>query len=461
MGESSRYSSLFGELAAKRQTLVTTEQFMVKYGKFFDPEIKYLDWYKEIDAMQSRFKLILVHPGAGKSTRLKWEVIRRIAQNRNYKVAYISKSSKKAGLFMESMSKELKHNKDLIADFGEFYDKDSIWNTEVIKVKGSGSDATPSISNYGATTQIEGMRPDFIILDDVIDIDTILSPAECDKIEKKIPPWIQRLNIIGRSEMWIIGHRFSPDDLYEYIENMASFEVRILPAYDYNTKKLLAHELWDWPKFEEMVLDTHREYEVRAHYQQEKVALGDCVFRWDWLKIVPDMPEGKKVAFFDPAYGADETSDWSAGIIGMRFGDGVLVTNLKRWKISSGWKSTFTEWALQNGASEINVEINNAQTLADEMKEYLRDIHGYAVVKGFKSVKNKEFRIGNMEIPAKAGQISISDTLVGTDAFNELRTQWMAYPNLRHDDVLDVLEMIVTRFRRSPQSPVFADRSRL
>lgn len=452
------YSKYFKEILENQESLDTTEAFMLKYGTFFDPNIKYLDWYRRIDETTSRFKLFLVHPGAGKSTRLKWEVVRRIANNRNYKVAYISKSSKKAALFMEAMGKELRKNQYLIRDFGEFYEHGNTWNTETIKVRGSGSDPTPSISNYGATTQIEGMRPDMIILDDVIDINTILSPAECLGMEERFLPWVQRLNLMGRSEFWVIGHRFSPDDLYEYIEQMGSFEVRILPAYNERTRELLAHELWDWPQFEEMIINTHRDYEIRAHYQQEKVPLGDCELDWSWIanNVLEEMPEGKKVAFFDPAYGADKKSDWSGGMVGVKYGSGVCITAIKRWKISSGWKRTFSEWARSQGATEINVEINNAQTLADEMKEYMRESGFHITVKGFKSVKNKEFRIGNLEVPAKRGEIWIMDYLIGTDGYNELKTQWSAFPNLRHDDVLDVLEMIVTRFRGSGNRAVFS-----
>ena len=457
------YNKYFKELYDNQKSLDTTEAFMLKYGKFFDPKIKYLKWYNQIDNTTSRFKLFLVHPGAGKSTRLKWEVIKRITHDRNYKVAYISKSSNKAKLFMEGMGKELRYNEDLIRDFGVFYEPGTTWNSETIKVKGSGSDPTPTISNYGATTQIEGMRPDFIILDDVIDINTILSPAECLGMEERFLPWVQRLNLMGRSEMWVIGHRFSPDDLYEYIERMDSFEIRILPAYNEQTNELLASELWDWPQFKEMILDTHQDYEIEAHYQQKKVALGDCELDWNWIKdnVLDEIPDGKRVAFFDPSYGADKKNDWSAGIIGVGHKKGVCITAVKKWKISSGWKRVFVDWAIKNGATEVNVEINNAQTLAEEMKEYVRDIGERLVINGIKSVKNKEFRIGNMEVPAKRGDIHYMDYLIGTEGFDELKMQWSAFPNLRHDDVLDVLEMLVTRFRKKSMSPVFADRSRL
>lgn len=439
------------------EVLASTENFMLEYGKFFDPNIMYLEWYRDMDTVSNRFKLFLVHPGSGKSTRLKWEVLRRIADDRNYKVAYISKSSKKAALFMEAMGKELRQNKLLIESFGEFYGHGSTWNTETIKVKGSGTDPTPTISNYGATTQIEGMRPDLIILDDVIDINTILSPAECQGMEDRFLPWVQRLNLMGRSEMWVIGHRFSPDDLYAFIEDMGSFETKILPAYNERTKELLTPELWDWAQFEEMILNTHREYEIQAHYQQQKVALGECELDWEWIKTLDEIPEGHKVAFFDPAYGADKKSDWSGGIVGVRYAEGVCITAIKRWKISSGWKRVFVEWAKVQGADEAHVEINNAQTLAEEMKEYSEGCGYRMTIKGFKSVKNKEFRIGNMEVPARNGNIYLMDYLTDTDGYNELKTQWSAFPNLRHDDVLDVLEMVVSHFNRGGAGVVFVD----
>ena len=156
---------------------------------------QYLKWYEKLDGMTGKYRLVLVHPGAGKSTRLKWEAIRRIVKDRKYKIAYLSKSAGKAKLFRDSIADELQKNQKLINDFGKFYDSSLKWNNEAIKVIGSGTEPTPTLSCYGITTQIEGMRPNMMILDDPIDKDTVLSPAESETMAEKLTPWIERLDI--------------------------------------------------------------------------------------------------------------------------------------------------------------------------------------------------------------------------------------------------------------------------
>ena len=69
-------------------------------------------------------------------------------------------------------------------------------------------------------------------------------------------------------------------------------------------------------------------------------------------------------------------------------------------------------------------------------------------MKGFKTVKNKEFRIGNLEVPAKNGKIYLHYGLLDMPDFPEFRIQWSTFPNLRNDDVIDVVEMLVSGLRK-------------
>jgi len=457
------------EAQERDSVLDDTESFLLKYAPYFaDHEPKYLDWYREIDKMNSNHKLILVHPGAGKSTRLKWEAIRRITKDRHYKVAYISKSSTKAGLFMESIGKELRGNQSLINDFGTFWEHGNTWNTETIKVKGSGAEPTPTISNYGVTSQIEGMRPNLIIIDDPIDISTVLSPAECTSLEARFPNWVERLHIAPDSEMWIIGHRFTTTDLYSHIETeyAQSFETLTLEAYDEETNEVLVHEFWDFDQFTKTVLNLHRTYEIQAHYQQRLINMENCSFEWGWLENniveMEDVPQGKRiVTVADPAYTKDKKSDYSAAASGMEYMGGVLVTGLQHWRINSGWESTFTNFAISHGSNELDIEINNAQTLPKSTEEYINSNNLSVIVRGFKATTNKEVRIGSLEVPAKNNKIWFTRQVSQSKAFADFKAQWCSFPNISHDDLLDVIEMLKTKVMKGGAGVVFVDTGRL
>lgn len=453
------------ECDARDEVLDNTESFMLKYGSYFEPSIKYLSWYNKVDAMTSNYKLILVHPGAGKSTRLKWEAIRRLCQNRKYKVAYISKSSKKAALFMDSLGRELKENKRLIKDFGEFYEHGNQWNSEAIKIKGSGADPTPSISNYGATSQIEGMRPNMIILDDPIDINTILSPADCLSMEQRITPWLQRLHIANDSEFWVIGHRFTPNDLYRYIEGNPAFQTLVLPAYDID-KNLLVPEFWDWEQFEKMIVVSHKDWELRAHYLQELISPENCSLKWEWLEKNIVSPAYTEIASFtavaDPATSADRKADYSVVVCGGKYKDGVIITGVQRWRISSGWEREFIACANRHKCADLYIETNNTATLHESTQAFANQ-NGIPIrVHGFKTTeRDKSFRMGTLEVPAREGKIYIHRDVLEMEAFQELKAQWTLYPNLAHDDVLDAMEMLVTRIKGGGYGATHVDKRRL
>jgi len=298
-----------------------------------------------------------------------------------------------------------------------------------------------------------------IIMDDPIDIDTVISKAESETMIQKLTPWLERLDIADKksSEFWVIGHRFSIDDFYMQIQKRKVFESLILPSRDPSGKFLVSEFFDSEEKFQNKVIDTHTEYEFKAYFQQESIQLGNCEFEWSWLEnqIVDVVPEGRLVSYLDPAYGADKKDDQSAGAVGMDYKGGVLITGLNMWRISSDWKKKFTDWAVREGAVEMNIEDNNAKTLPEDVKTYVRDSNYRMTVKGFSSTKNKEFRIGDMAVPARNGKIWFARHLVGSPAYNELKTQWIMFPNISHDDLLDVVEYITTRCTKKGLKGVF------
>ena len=444
------------EYKAMEHALQSDKAFIERYL----PQFQYYNWYKEMDAMQGNYRLILIPPGVGKSTKWQIRALRMICRARyeakgepfDVRIGFFSKSKDKASNFMSVVANLMETNKKLIEDFGEFHDKKLEWNTEKIRVKDSRQDvATPTITNLGVSGQVESLRFHLIIADDPVDLETSLSPTETDKMDKRLGIWLERLE--PDAQLAIIGHRFTPNDFYTLVEERPGFERLILPAYDPETRTTICPERWPYDKFKTEKLDMLKAYEIECHYQQKKVSMEDCAFRWEWFEgpdryqFIDEIPEGPgKRAYFDPAY-SDATkrgADYSAAIAACKFADGVLITGMQRWKMSSGWSSRFCDFAKRHEASKLYPEVNNAQTLGTEMKEYIRRNRMSMMVLEFKSKGKKEFRIGELEPPAKHGRIWFSEALMGTDGFKEFKTQWLMFPNYKYDDLLDALYYAVS-----------------
>lgn len=439
------------------RALQTPESFTERY---LAPDTQYLAWYRQLDAFlqENPLALILVHPGSGKSTRIGLiQCLREICLDRSIRIGYFSKTADKASYFMTSISRELRHNERLIHDFGTFFDEADpqvLWNTRAIRVQGSErSKATPTLVNLGVASQIEGLRFDWLIMDDPIDLHTALSAAESSMMDKLFGMLIDRLDPGGR--ILIIGHRFLPNDFYQQlIETRPSVAPLILPAINEKGEPL-APELWPGDSIIKEKKERHKSWEWSAWFMQERVAPEDSVFNGAARQLVPSLPEGARlVAALDPAYSTSQESDWTVCAIGCQDQEGgIIISDIRDWRISKGWSSQSLDYAFTNGARELHIEINNAQTLGEETRQLARQrglpiqVHDYRS-KG----SSKEFRLGELADRAREGKVRFLDGIQKREAYLRLCDQWDVYPNLQHDDhldAIDILRRVLTASRRS------------
>lgn len=428
-------------------------------------EVQWLAWYDIADPFieQHPLALVLAHPGSGKSTLISYiRTLRRICQDRNVRIGYFSKTAAKASLFMTNVGRELRFNRRIVHDFGPFIDEKNpacIMNTEQIRVLGCmRGKATPTLINLGVSSQYESLRFDMLILDDPVDLKTSISPAETDRMDKTLGSLMDRLDPGG--QLIITGHLFWPNDFYEQVmEHRPQIEVLRLPAAhapgDYFTPDdngtPMAAEIWTGQRLFTEKRDRHKPWEWKRWYQQISFNPDEATFGNIPRQTTRDRPAGLVWAAADPAYSTAGTSDWSVAMAGVPYKGGLLVLNMADWRINSGWSMAFAQFARQAGSGCIQVEINNAQTLGEEMRDLVKRQRWDLQVRDLRSKGAKEYRIGELASEAAAGRLWFHEDVLGLPCYERLTHEWNAYPNVLHDDHLDCLEMLWTLVMSQPK----------
>ena len=419
--------------------------------RYLSPDIQYLDWYEQVDEHLAQYDdvLVLAFPGSGKSTRLSFiETLMAICRDRSVRIGFFSKTEDKAKLFMLNVARELRTNPRLIRDFGIFFDprdKDCYDSQTRIRVTGAlGKKKEPTIINFGTSSQYESIRLDLLVLDDPVDLKTSRSSTETAWVEKTLGSLMDRLDPEGR--LIIVGHRFLPHDFYDLVlSERPHIHPLILSCWNPDGSPL-AYPVWTRETLERR-LRKKKKWERQAYYMQQPIPPEDNVFSDIQIHYEIDLPEVKgKMAAADPAYTAvldmKSDPDWSVTIAGIRHRGGILITDINDWRINRGWANKFCNFASQAEARTVHVEINNAQTLGEEMKEYSNQHSLHLSVKPFKSKRGKEYRIGDLADWAQENGIYVLERLVSSPAFKRLKDQWDNYPNVNHDDHLDCLDML-------------------
>jgi hypothetical protein len=304
----------------------------------------------------------------------------------------VSKSESKAKNFMAVISNELKFNKKLQDDFGgPFYGKGLQWNTEKIKIIGSeGDEATPSLSNEGIKGQLESSRPTCIILDDPIDKETAFSAsAVYDFLETMEMTVLRRLEPGGK--LMLIAHRYCKGDGFDGDGGLLNdFRFKdgavVVPALDSDGNSTCP-ERWPNEKIDPLRFQEKTRYMWASEFMQNPMSREGCPFNVNWI-LPPTAANRYQNAnrwtdirppvldmSIDPAYSDERKGDYSGiWVAGQHPLDkfGIINYCLKKMEISGKFSETYGDLFLMLNARRMFVEINNARTLGDAIREYLK-----------------------------------------------------------------------------------------
>lgn len=127
-------------------------------------------------AIKSRRACILAPRGHGKSEIFsKIFLLWRIIRNRNIRILLVTKADDLAVKLLKVIREELENNQRLINDFGKFYDSNRTWRHDQVEIIRDKNLKDPTVEAVGMGGAITGGRFDLIILDDIIDSNSVIS----------------------------------------------------------------------------------------------------------------------------------------------------------------------------------------------------------------------------------------------------------------------------------------------
>ncbi len=183
-------------------------------------------WDAQLDEIH--YGGIVGPPGSGKTELLLRKIVQRIARNRNIRIAIISATEKLARKDLSVISRDLQNPK-LVSDFGSFRTRTETWGKTSITVKRTANLKDPTVEALGVGSNILGGRYDLVILDDPVDEKTVRNADRraftVEYIEGTV---LERLEPDG--QLWFLGNRKHPGDLYNYLISSGRYEVVVSRA---------------------------------------------------------------------------------------------------------------------------------------------------------------------------------------------------------------------------------------
>lgn len=180
--------------------------------------------------MPGEISMFLVWPGSGKSsTVLDW-VTRRIAENPNEKILYVSESSDLTGDFVRQIQKRLRNEatdaddegedwSDLVDTYGPFYEKGQEkrgyrWLADRFRVVKATADAKDdTVVARAITSRAYGARANTLIVDDIQSAVTLTQTEKFLNILRKT--YFTRGTAANPMRIVICGTRIGRGDIYD------------------------------------------------------------------------------------------------------------------------------------------------------------------------------------------------------------------------------------------------------
>jgi len=265
-----------------------------------------------IEWIEAEDKTVLLCPrNHGKSTTIIDYCIWRIVKDRSIRILMVSRSSKLAARWVASIKRVLEGRgkyKRLVKYFGAFkpLGVPEKWKQSEIIVEGPPlEEPPPTLSCYGMTAAIYGLRADLIFCDDIVDTENSDTEEQREKVLDTLISAIDNILDVDSGQgvkLGIIGTRKHPLDLYNHLKHLDEFSV--------HTQKAVIK--WDYPsvilcpeRFDIEFFRKKRSSGLRRFNREFQNAAFD-----DKDVIVPsDAFDGEKNLDFSRSYG-DKLENW-------------------------------------------------------------------------------------------------------------------------------------------------------
>lgn len=154
---------------------------------------------------ENRFSLTLLPQQHGKSTTMKWDIIRQICLNPNVRIILTTATKDDADEYVRAIESELTGNKKLIADFGPFHNPNR-WTSSGFRVAGcQHTNPHDTLETFGSGTwNQKGHGCEIVYVDDIVTEETCLTP----EARAKQLRYFNMAVVTGPRAMWSIDPRY-------------------------------------------------------------------------------------------------------------------------------------------------------------------------------------------------------------------------------------------------------------
>jgi predicted phage terminase large subunit-like protein len=411
-----------------------------------------------IDKNPKRFKLVLVPRGHLKSSMvtigksLQWMYadpsVRILVANATYRMATT---------FVGQIQRHLKFNNKLLEKFGDIAANPVNWTADMITLEAAceaHGKKEATLTGFGMGGNLVSQHYDKIILDDIVNRDTVNTREQIEKSILFLKDILDLLEPGG--EMIILGTRWHDQDLYGWIMDksndiITSFDVFLRPAFTGNLRDHLSFRAL-WPeKFSRSYLEKlYREkgpYEFSSQYMNNPVPDEDAVFKRPWFHYYDETElRGRPLNKFtavDPAISLEKEADYTSIVT-------VGVDHFHNWYILDIFRDRVTPNDLINRLyityerwHPIEIGIENVafqKVLQYALNEEGRKRKKYLPIVEVKpESRTKDERIRGLQPLYANGVILHKKELVYNDYLEDELTR---FPRGRHDDIIDAMSYL-------------------
>ena len=413
-----------------------------------------------VDKNPTRQKLLLIPRGHLKSSLVTiGKTLQWICENPNVRILIANATYSMAIAFLNVIKRHLTNNQMMIDIFGTIAKDPEKWSENMITLNRSetaGGEKEATVFCYGIGGNLVSQHYDKIILDDVVNEDTVSTK---EQIEKTIQFYRMCQPLLEKNgEMIIIGTRWREDDLYGWIMDK---ENGVSQDFDIFYKTAISNELWDnsksefvkgtllWPEKYNLkdLGDIKRKmgpYQFSAQYMNSPVAPSDADFKRNWFKYyeVADIRglDMNRYTFIDPAISLEKQADYSAIVtVGVDQYSNLYILDIVRERMKPDELineifSNFERWHPQSiGIEQVGFQKTLRYSLKKEEELRKRWLN---ITELKPDGRNKDQRIRGLQPQYANGKVLHNRDLV----YNiYLEDELLRFPRGKHDDMIDAL----------------------
>lgn len=323
-------------------------------------------WHMEWQALASRYPRLILwsHVESGKTSQLSigralWE----LGRNPGLRILVLSNTNDQAMKIATTIGRYIEESVELHAVFPELRrDKTMPWTRNQLYVKRPGKAKDPSVRSLGIHGNILGGRVDLLIVDDILDYENTLTPAQREDLDRWFKATLEG-RLTRNARVWMVGNAWHIDDLmHRYAKSPVWHAVR------YPVVSASGTPTWpeSWPQER---IDAKRQVlgSIEFSRQMMCVARSDeqARFKQDWIRRSLDNGNGRRLA-----YGLQTIPDGYRTYTGVDLG----VRERRSTKRQPDLTVMFTIVVHPNGSREV-LDVDSGRWAGPEIVSRIIDKH--------------------------------------------------------------------------------------